>query len=628
MKKFLTLCFVLLGTVSFAAITDISEFRRVGIMENGRIMPMDSYAEHYLLKISGRKRAYRPIEGEAKPTKVSASQWMAELFFTPSETVDDLVFIINNPEVLEALNLEPVKRRRYSFKTLQEGLQTLEQLAEKASAVEGDERNMFEKDILQAYQNVGSYLTLVNLFEFGRPHPDFAVGNAEVKKLLNLPEDKLMFSYLDMLSSPKVFAQRIPAIAQKEPASWTSEENELFRLSSGLFSWSKRFKAVDVSMVPMMAHGQDEWVSPWDAIAAGVRDAELVNAIKSLSQASAAFLIGEQARFDEALRSYNEFVLSRSGNSRELKNIDREISYNKAKYFFYAKSLYILAFVLGLFAVLFGGKGLRYTALALLLCAMGLHLTGMGWRMYITDRPPITNLYGTFVFVGVICALLGLIAEYFTKNALGTMAGAFTGFIMLAMAGRFALEGDTMGKVVAVLNSNFWLSTHVITINMGYAGVFLAGVIGHVYLIQVLLGAKRKKLLGTFEPMLGFLSFGLTFSFIGTMLGGIWADQSWGRFWGWDPKENGALLIVIWVAIIYHARMANMIREVGTAVGAVLGCVVVMIAWLGTNLLGVGLHSYGFTSGLARGLLIYIIAEFVFCGLLWLAIRFKQAASN
>jgi len=600
----------------------------MAIMENGRIMPMDSYAEHYLLQISGRKRAYRPVEGEEKPAKISAADWMAELFFTPSKTVDDLVFIINNPEVLEALGLEPVKRRRYSFTTLQAGLGTLEELAEKAAAVEGEERSMFEKDILQAFQHVGSYLALVNLFEFGRPSPDFAVQNENIKKLLRLPEDKLMFSYLDMLSSASVFAQRIPAIAQKEPETWTNEEMELFRLSSGLFSWSKRFKGVNASLVPMSAHGEDEWVSPWDAIAASSLDPEMIGAMKNLSKASSAYLIGEQQEFDEALKSYNAFVVSRAGDSREIKNIDKEISYNKANYFFYAKSLYIIAFILGLFAVLFGGKGLRYTALALLLCAMGLHLTGMGWRMYITDRPPITNLYGTFVFVGVICALLGLIAEYFTKNALGTMAGAFAGFIMLAMAGRFALEGDTMGKVVAVLNSNFWLSTHVITINMGYAGVFLAGVIGHVYLIQVLCGAKRKKLMGTFEPMLGFLSFGLTFSFIGTMLGGIWADQSWGRFWGWDPKENGALLIVIWVAIIYHARMAGMIREIGTAVVTVLGCVVVMIAWLGTNLLGVGLHSYGFTSGLARGLIIYIIAEFVFCALLWVAIRFKHLSPS
>ena len=103
------------------------------------------------------------------------------------------------------------------------------------------------------------------------------------------------------------------------------------------------------------------------------------------------------------------------------------------------------------------------------------------------------------------------------------------------------------------------------------------------------------------------------------MLGGVWADHSWGRFWGWDPKENGALLIVIWVAALYHARMGNMIRERGMALGAVFGCVVVMAAWLGVNLMGVGLHNYGFTSGLARGLAIYTALELTF--ILALAIK-------
>jgi ABC-type transport system involved in cytochrome c biogenesis permease subunit len=112
--------------------------------------------------------------------------------------------------------------------------------------------------------------------------------------------------------------------------------------------------------------------------------------------------------------------------------------------------------------------------------------------------------------------------------------------------------------------------------------------------------------------ILGMIGFGLCFTFLGTMLGGIWADQSWGRFWGWDPKENGALLIILWTAITLHARLAGYIKDFGVAVFAIIGTMVVMLSWFGVNLLGVGLHSYGFTEGLVINLLSYFFIEFVF----------------
>ena len=169
-------------------------------------------------------------------------------------------------------------------------------------------------------------------------------------------------------------------------------------------------------------------------------------------------------------------------------------------------------------------------------------------------------------------------------------------------AARFADGDDTMGVMVAVLDSNFWLATHVVTISIGYAGCCAAGLLGHIYLLQALRRSPSDSgLLETYRAVYGLQAFGLIFAFVGTMLGGVWADQSWGRFWGWDPKENGALLIVLWCALLFHARIAGLVRETGFAAGSVLGIIVVLMAWLGINLLGVGLHNYGFTSTLARG---------------------------
>jgi hypothetical protein len=95
----------------------------------------------------------------------------------------------------------------------------------------------------------------------------------------------------------------------------------------------------------------------------------------------------------------------------------------------------------------------------------------------------------------------------------------------------------------------------------------------------------------------------------------LWADYSWGRFWGWDPKENGALLIVIWIALILHARWGGMVKHRGIAVLSVLGIVVTSWSWFGTNFLGVGLHSYGFRQGAMASLIMIDMIFLAIAGL-------------
>ena len=153
-----------------------------------------------------------------------------------------------------------------------------------------------------------------------------------------------------------------------------------------------------------------------------------------------------------------------------------------------------------------------------------------------------------------------------------------------------------MEMMRAVLDSNFWLATHVITITVGYASTFLSGALGVVYILRGMFSKKfpeeSAKALG--GMVYGIVCFSAFFSFIGTVLGGIWADQSWGRFWGWDPKENGALMIVLWSALLLHARWGSLVSRRGFMVLAVFGNVITALSWFGVNMLGIGLHSYGF----------------------------------
>jgi len=168
-----------------------------------------------------------------------------------------------------------------------------------------------------------------------------------------------------------------------------------------------------------------------------------------------------------------------------------------------------------------------------------------------------------------------------------------------------------MGMMQAVLDSNFWLSTHVIAITTGYVGTFLAGVLACFYVIfGVTTRIMTKELRKTFMQMTyAVVCFSLLFSFVGTILGGIWADQSWGRFWGWDPKENGALLIVLWCAVILHTRMSGWARERGFMLLTIFGNVVTAFSWFGTNMLGVGLHSYGFMESAAWWLAAFMLSQ-------------------
>jgi len=228
-----------------------------------------------------------------------------------------------------------------------------------------------------------------------------------------------------------------------------------------------------------------------------------------------------------------------------------------------------------------------------------------------TRPPPVTNLHSSALFIAWVAVGLGLLAERFTRDGLVLAAASALGFASLLIAHN--LGGDTLGVLIAVLDSNFWLATHVVAITIGYAATFLAGFLGIAYLILrvssarfVLDDAAQKRLTGT---TYGVVCFALLFSFTGTILGGIWADQSWGRFWGWDPKENGALLIVLWNAIILHARWGGFLRGRGLAVCAIAGNIVTAFSWFGTNLLGIGLHSYGFTDSGFRWLVGFALIQ-------------------
>jgi cytochrome c-type biogenesis protein CcsB len=377
--------------------------------------------------------------------------------------------------------------------------------------------------------------------------------------------------------------------------------------------------------------------------------------------------------FNRAVSAYQQWLAPAFG--RELKKGHAEFYFNSVKPFLHAMIIYLCAFVLAWVALLTFtlapnlSESLRRSAFYLVILAGVVHTFGLVFRMVLEGRPPVTNLYSSAIFIGWGTMVLGLGLERIYRIGIGSIVASLAGFVTLMIAHNLALGGDTMEMLRAVLDTNFWLATHVVVITLGYASTFAAGLLAILYiflgvftpLLTQKLGARDRALSSAALPaahaskrvrlapaqsatlplpkgegrgegeraarlransagpkseptvgnalatmVYGIICFATLFSFVGTVLGGIWADQSWGRFWGWDPKENGALLIVIWNALILHVRWGDLLGDRGIMNLAVFGNIVTSFSWFGVNMLGIGLHSYGFMDAAFQWLMIFI----------------------
>jgi ABC-type transport system involved in cytochrome c biogenesis permease subunit len=522
-----------------AARDPVEAFQRLVIQDQGRLKPMDTFARNLLRQISGRSS----LNGE------DASAWLARVFFTPRETLDDRIFRVARSDVLEAIGIDGKGRGRRSFTELRPGLGRLHELAFRFSARNTSRPGRFESEVIRLFFNISAYYGLLDAFAFARP--EGAITGA----------------------SP-----RSPAI------------------------------------LPLTGGPDEPWLSAVQAQALGSSlPAEVRKEITLLTQAARAYAGRRQAEFGEALDAFSRSRQSRLGSAAASPaKISLEILYNRSDPFFRAELAYGLSLLLLLLSLGSRRPLLERLSAISLLAGFLAHSFGLLARMVIMGRPPVTNLYETFVFVAWTAVAVGLLLAWLQKRGLGLLAGGLAGLAFLVVAGRYALDGDTMGMLAAVLDSNLWLAAHVVTIALGYAGCVVAGIIGHAAIIQQILKPRGAAASGTARSLYAVLAFGLVFTSIGTLMGGIWADQSWGRFWGWDPKENGALLIIVWCAALLHARLAGWIGPIGLAAGSIGSIIAVIMAWFGVNLLGVGLHAYGFTSGTARGLVIFVAAELAF----------------
>jgi len=583
-----TLSLFLTGTAFCQpGIRDLDHFKEIPVLDNGRLKPLDTFARNLLTQFSGQDH-YGQQE---------ASVWLAALFFNPDMTTDNKIFLVNNPDIPVALGITPQQDRRYTPRQLLQKYLLLEKLQQAAINIPEKERSLAENEIIRVFDNINLYADLAHSFSFAYPQDDFTITSVAAKTRMGLPLNQNRFSFIDI-------ALKANEINLNDP--------ELAKVASNLFRWSQEYKGLPFTVIP--SSHSEEWLSPWDALGTDFSNDQSRKLVMLWNNMAINYAEGNEAAFNRTVEVYRH-SMRQVLPKEDLKKMDKfplELFYQESSPFTWSIMFYIFAFIF--FVVSFTSlKPLWYNlGLCSILAGFIPHILGLAMRIIIMSRPPVSSLYETFIFVGFITVLLGLLIEYYNRQWLGIIIAAISGTALLFIANKYSAEGDTLKVLVAVLNSNFWLATHVTTITMGYASTCVAGLLGHIWLLQAAFRKDSQILDKTYKTTLGILGVALTLTFLGTNLGGIWADQSWGRFWGWDPKENGALMIVLWTALLFHARVAMMIGPRGLAVGAVIGMMVVMWAWFGVNLLSVGLHSYGFTSGIAASLIIYAVVEVIF----------------
>lgn len=616
----------------------IREWGKLPALANGRVQPFDSLARNCLLVIRGNTDV--PLEGNGAngkwgkwedleaplserkwyqfsqhPKKLKPAEWLLEVFSNATLADTRPIFLIHHPELLGELKLqakgvEKSGLRYYTFNDLKPSLELMNRESKQVGQIKPELRTPYQTSLMNLSNGLQTYMRLKNSLKPERS-ADFAA---------ELPQ----------------FEKTIPAglralRAMQAKQAYDNEALETFLGYAEPYEMMRQM-AYPLIIPPVQPfQKKSDWANVGDALMDGIRAGEIPAPVHSHAAMTSAYAQGKPAEFNRALADYRASLTGKLDT--ELAKGRQEHLFNQFLPFYRSMMIYVVALILAAASWLNWSENLNRAAFRLVTLGAVVHTAGLIFRMYLEGRPPVTNLYSSAIFIGWGSVVLGLILERVFRNGIGSVTASAVGFITLIIAHHLALtssSGDTMQMMQAVLDTNFWLATHVTSITIGYSSTFLAGFLATIYVLRGVftrtLDEATAKALS--RMVYGIVCFATLFSFVGTILGGIWADQSWGRFWGWDPKENGALLIVIWNAVILHARWGGMVRERGLMNLALFGNIVTAWSWFGTNMLGVGLHSYGFMDAAFKWLMIFNVSQVALIGLGCLPDRFWKSGKG
>jgi len=595
MKRFLPLIVLALGALYLASTLvepknkagfNLTDFGRVPVLVGGRIKPLDTVARTSILSIRGSQYIATP-DGKS----ITPDAWLADVLFNPAKADTYKIFLIENHEVVDLLklNLEDGDgKKRFSYEQLRPQLPELERQARLVDSVEEPLRTPFQKQVISVQQRVITYMQL--------------------KASVQVPDSPDFLA--ELVQFDKALPAGIAAVRAKQANQpHNADAVSVMRQMADRFSYIESVGNLRTVPPDTGDTNANNWRTAGAALIESFGVGRVHPTVLGYAALGHAWRAGDTKTFNEVVTALHDQLAQRYPEA--MKKSDVESRFNAAAPFYSSMTLYVIAFLLAVFSWLKWPDVLQKSAFWLLTLAFVATTAGIITRMWLESRPPVTNLYSSALGVGWGAVFLCVILERVYKNAVGAVAGGMIGFATLLIAHHLSIGGDTLEMMRAVLDSNFWLATHVVVITIGYSATFLAGFLAIVYILRGVFTKSLDKDTADalYRMVYGIVCFATLFSLIGTVLGGIWADQSWGRFWGWDPKENGALIIVIWNAIILHARWGGMVKARGVMAMAVFGNIVTSWSWFGTNMLGVGLHSYGFMEAAFYWLVAFVISQ-------------------
>ena len=594
----------------------------IAVQEGGRVKPLLTFAKYKLIRYSG-KSTLKFDDG----SKLGATEWMLDVLFRPEKANGYPVFVVPTSEVLDAIELPhdgKKKRDRYSYKEIQPGIGKLFELHDRYRKIEEKKRGPVRGAIVELAESIWDYRWLSTSFDPARAKFP-ADGSDTLKALFGGAKEVGIATVLG--KSEKLVAE----ISKQIAATGEDIATPLSRLMLDVSNEEHvRSRGRVLHIFAPKASAEEDWRTLEELIefrdkklaAEGAREFAVFEALVAAAN--------DPAAFGERLSSWQrEQAVWVAKVDKPASDLGLELAYYRSGVLHWSLGLFFIGWLL--IAGVWFFPRLRALALAtnIFLFAPLVGLVATLWmRCAILDRPPVGTLYETILFITATLVLVALLFELVNRKRILMSIAAFAGAGGLLLAGQYeAIKAeDTMRPLVAVLRSNFWLTTHVLSVVVGYAAALLAALLAHVWFagraIEWWKARKAGRSLTSTSPFLrnvarmtyGAVCFGLLFSVVGTILGGVWANDSWGRFWGWDPKENGALMICLAQLVILHARLGGLIRHFGLAFFSVILGAITAFSWWHVNYLGVGLHSYGFAKGVIDSLNLFYGIEIAVLG--------------
>ncbi len=462
-----------------------------------------------------------------------------------------------------------------------------------------------------------------------------AVKNFEVKKNLGLDEKENFFSYADLAK-----AKQLPLLLQnlRSKSDMKEKLNPYDQAVQKVESQMYMFNAISSGMAFTLVPAKpDKSTTTWLPIAhASPEIVKLFNEIATefVQSISSELKNGAGSNSEALEKKVVEFRTAAQNENPTLypseKDMGIEVLYNKLHPFKWAWILYFVSAFFFAFSSRQKSKPWEFKS-GWVFVGLGFALHGLGFalRIYITGRPPVSNMYETVVWVAFGALVFAAFIERATKHRLVMLGGCLVAMFCLILADLAPTVLDpSLQPLEPVLMSNFWLIVHVMTICISYAAFFLALAMGNMGLYLFIQGeaANKTAIQNVTQSIYRALQIGVVLLAAGIILGGVWADYSWGRFWGWDPKETWALIALLGYLAILHGRMGGWIKNFGMSAWSVIGFSLVIMAWYGVNfVLGAGLHTYGFGAGGIEYVLGFVFIQLLYVVYATLVTRTKGA---